>query len=255
MAEASPPGAGDPPPPRTALVTGASTGIGRAFARRLAAEGFHVIAVARREDRLRALTEELGPGHEYLVADLATAVGRERTAEVFASRRVHLLVNNAGAAAEGGFTDVPLARALEAMHLNCDALVALAHAFLAAARPGDALLNMSSTLAFAPAPGLGVYSATKAFVTSLSESLWAEQRAAGVYVLGLCPGMTATESQPHRDVPGWLVQTPERVVDAALAALHRRRRPTVVTGRSARILAAAARLLPRRTALAALGHG
>lgn len=89
------------------------------------------------------------------------------------------------------------------MHLNCEALVTLAHLFLSQPEPGDALLNVSSTLAFAPVPNLSVYSATKAFVTSFSESLWYEHKDRGVYVMGLCPGMTATESQPHtgEDVP------------------------------------------------------
>ncbi|MFG3009561.1 SDR family NAD(P)-dependent oxidoreductase [Streptomyces cinerochromogenes] len=243
-----------PQPHRTAVVTGASAGIGREFARRLAATGYRVIAVARHEDRLRALTDEIGPGHGYVTADLTTAAGRQQVADLFTRERVHLLVNNAGIAVTGRFATVPLERTLEMMRLNCDALVTLAHAFLARARPGDTLLNVSSTLAYAPTPELGAYSATKAFVTSFSEALWAEHIKSGVHVLSLCPGMTATESQPHPDVPAALVQTPQQVVGAALQALHRRNRPTVVSGTGNKLFAVAARALPRRVLLTALGH-
>ncbi|MEV7614230.1 SDR family NAD(P)-dependent oxidoreductase [Streptomyces sp. NPDC089799] len=239
----------------TALVTGATAGIGREFARRLAADGHRIIAVARNEDRLRALTSELGPAHTYVAADLAAPEGLARTTRTLAERRVHLLVNNAGTATGGPFADRPLDRTEEMLRLNVHAPVALAHAFLARARPGDALLNVSSTLAYAPLPGLGVYSATKAFVASFSEALWAEHKDSGVYVLGLCPGMTATESQPHTDAPAALVQTPAEVVTTALAALRRRARPTVVPGTGNRILATLVRALPRRTVLAALARG
>ncbi|MFD7528501.1 SDR family NAD(P)-dependent oxidoreductase [Streptomyces sp. NPDC059849] len=242
-------------PRRRALVTGASEGIGRAFARRLAADGYAVTAVARNEDRLRSLTAELGPVHRALVADLATSEGVERVGREVERDRFHLLVNNAGTATSGPFTNVSVESALAMMRLNCDAVVTLAHAFLAGARAGDALLNVSSTLAFAPMPNLSVYSATKAFVTSFSESLWHEHKDRGVYVVDLCPGMTSTASQPHtgEGVPEAWVQTPEQVVAAALAALRRRRRPTVISGRTNALFAAAMRTLPRRTALGVLG--
>ncbi|MFE2262121.1 SDR family NAD(P)-dependent oxidoreductase [Streptomyces griseosporeus] len=239
---------------RTALVTGAGAGIGRAFARRLAADGHRVIAVARGADRLRSLMDELGPGHAYVAADLTIADGRRKTVDVLARERVHLLVNNAGTAVTGPFATVPLAATLSMTELNCDALVTLAHHFLARAEPGDALLNVSSTLAFAPKPDLAVYSATKAFVTSFSEALWYEHKDRGVHVMGLCPGMTATASQPHNgpDIPAGLVQTPEQVVTAALTALRRRSRPTVVSGWKNALFVTAARLLPRRVLLGML---
>ncbi|WP_406402098.1 SDR family NAD(P)-dependent oxidoreductase [Streptomyces sp. NBC_00879] len=256
MADPRPRGRAGRPQQRTALVTGASAGIGREFARQLAATGYRVIAVARDPDRLRLLTDELGPDHEHLAADLATALGRQQVADVLANQRVHLLVNNAGTAVTGAFAAVPLPRTLAMMHLNCEALVTLAHLFLSQAEPGDALLNVSSTLAFAPVPNLSVYSATKAFVTSFSESLWYEHKDRGVYVMGLCPGMTATESQPHtgEDVPAGLVQTPEQVVAAALTALRHRKRPTVISGRKNALFATAARNLPRRVVLSMLGN-
>lgn len=110
-------------------------------------------------------------------------------------------------------------------------------------------------LAFAPAAGLSVYSASKAFLTSFSESLWLEHRARGVYVMNLCPGITATASQAYDgdDVPASMVQTPEQVAATAIAVLHRRRRPTVVSGRRNTVFAAAMRLLPRRMVLRMLG--
>lgn len=246
-----------PPARRTALVTGASEGIGRALAHSLAATGYAVTGVARNEDRLHAVVEGLGHGHSALVADLETEDGLGRVVRAVQQTSFDVLVNNAGTATAGAFIEVPLERAAAMLDLNCHALVALAHTFLTGARPGDALINVSSTLAFAPMSNLSVYCATKAFVTSLSESLWHEQKARGVYVMGLCPGMTATQSQPHNgaDVRASLVQTPGQVAVRALSALHRRRQPTVISGRVNTLFATAARALPRRTALRLLGTG
>ncbi|SFW90409.1 SDR family NAD(P)-dependent oxidoreductase [Amycolatopsis australiensis] len=236
-----------------ALVTGASAGIGRALATTLAAAGYSVTAVARREDRLDGLLDALGPGHDRLVADLATPEGLRATAGRLAEAPYTLLVNNAGAAVHGGFAATSLEDSLAVLDLNCRAVVTLAHAFLTRARPGATLLNVSSTLGFTPKPGLGVYSASKAFVTSFSETLWHEQKTRGVHVLALCPGVTATESQHAEDVPSWLVQTPEEVATRALQAVRRREGPTVVSGRRNAVLTAVTGLLPRKTALSLLG--
>ncbi len=235
-----------------ALVTGASEGIGRAVARALAADGYTVTGIARDEARLRAVIDGLGEGgHSALVADLATEDGLGRVVHGVQQGRFDVLVNNAGTASSGPFVDVPLERATAMMNLNCHALLTLAHAFLTGAQPGGALVNVSSTLAFAPMANLSVYSATKAFVTSFSESLWHEHKARGIYVMGLCPGMTSTRSQPHSgaDVPAGLVQSPEQVAATALAALHRRKQPTVICGTKNTLFAAVARALPRRAAL------
>lgn len=253
---------------RAALVTGASSGIGLAFARELAAAGWTVTAVARGEDRLRALVGELGSGHRYLAADLSTPGGQELVAAELVRHPVELLVNNAGAAHHGPFTGTGPQEVLAAMHLGGDAVVVLAHAFLSGARRGDALINVSSTLAHAPAPGLAVYSAGKAFVTALSEALWYEQRPLGVHVMALCPGPTSTESlaqpqpQPesgsgparHQDAPAAMVQSARAVVRTALRALDHRTGPTVVPGRANSLFVLAARLLPRRTLLAMLSR-
>ncbi|MFF1412405.1 SDR family NAD(P)-dependent oxidoreductase [Streptomyces sp. NPDC058289] len=241
---------------RAALVTGASSGIGRAFARELASAGWTVTAVARGENRLRALVEDLGPGHRYLVADLSTPEGQRLVAAELVRRPVNLLVNNAGAAHHGPFTRTGPEDALASLHLGCDAVVTLAHAFLSGARRGDALINVSSTLGHAPAPGLAVYSAGKAFVTAFSEALWHEQRPLGVRVMALCPGPTSggSGSAHHQDAPAALVQSPRTVVRTALRALDRRTRPTVVPGRANSLFVLAARLLPRRALLAMLSH-
>lgn len=247
--------AGDGRP--VALVTGASAGIGRAFAERLAADGHRVIAVARDADRLRTLTARLGSGHGWLAADLATADGVRRTVELIARTRVRLLVNNAGTAEAGPFTAGSAAAAAERMlDVNCRAVTVLSHAFLARARPGDALLNVSSTLGWTPKPDLAVYSATKAYTTTLTEALWAAHRGTGVRVLALCPGMTATESQLHDDAPAALVQTPAEVVSAALRGLREGTGPTVVPGRANRALTLlTTRVLPRRGTLALFARG
>lgn len=210
-------------------MTGASEGIGRALADALAAAGYTVTGVARDQERLRTAISALGPDHTAMAADLGTDDGLQRVLDALRRTRFDVLVNNAGVAVHGPFAEVPLERATAMLEVNCHALVALAHAFLAHAHSGDALINLSSTLAFAPMPALSVYSATKAFVASFSESLWAEHQARGVYVMGLCPGMTATRSQPHNstDVPAALVQSPEQVAATAMAALHRRLRHTV----------------------------
>ncbi|QGV81972.1 SDR family NAD(P)-dependent oxidoreductase [Streptomyces ficellus] len=242
---------------RRALVTGASEGIGRALTRRLAASGYTITAVARSQERLDALAGELGPGHHALAADLATEAGCRRVRQELQKSRYDLLVNNAGAAAAGPFVEVSAEQATSMIRLNCDALVTLAHAFLNGARSGDALINVASTLAFAPMPQLSIYSATKAFVASFSESLWAEQRPRGVYVMGLCPGMTATKSQPHTgdQVPAVMVQTPEQVAATAIAALERRHRPTIISGKKNTVFAAVTRTMPRRTLQRILGNG
>ncbi len=165
-----------------------------------------------------------------------------------------LLINNAGIAAHGDFTSTPVESALATLDVNCRAVVALAHAFLESAAPGAALVNVSSTLGHTPKPGLAAYSASKAFVTAFSESLWHEQRPRGVRVLALCPGVTVTASQTGAGVPPRLIQTPEQVVRRARKALSGKDDAVVFTSPANRALTAALRLLPRRAALALLAE-
>ncbi|MGO4614811.1 SDR family NAD(P)-dependent oxidoreductase [Nocardia sp. 2YAB30] len=236
-----------------ALVTGASAGIGRAFATSLAAAGYSVTAVARHAEALDQLMAELGGGHDYLIADLATQEGLTATADLLRHRDYTLLVNNAGMAAHGDFATVALETELATVDLNIRAVVTLAHAFLGAAAPGSALVNVSSTLGLVPKPGAGVYSASKAFVASFSETLWHEQKSRSVHVMALCPGVTITASQTAADVPSWLVQSPQQVVNRALRALAGTAGPLVLTSRANTLFTTAVRLLPRRAGLALLG--
>ncbi|BDU00772.1 SDR family NAD(P)-dependent oxidoreductase [Nocardia sputorum] len=235
-----------------ALVTGASAGIGRAMATTLAAHGYSVTAVARGAEGLETLLAELGDGHDYLTADLGTEEGLRAVAERLRRGGYTLLINNAGTAEHGDFAALPIESSLATVDLNCRAVLVLARAFLGAATPGCVLVNVSSTLGHIPKPGLAVYSATKAFVTALSETLWHEHRSRGVRVLALCPGVTATAAQTATDVPPWLIQTPEQVAERARKALSGDTGPVVLTSPLNRAFIAAARLLPRRAALALL---
>ena len=217
-------------PSKKTLVTGASEGIGRAFAKQLANEGYAVTAVARNEERLKNLMEEIGTNHCFIVADLSTDKGVKTVTEELRKDHYTLLVNNAGFGVYGKFPGPSLERIQEMTRLNCDAVVALSCAFLSQAKSGDALINVSSIGAFLPMPLSGVYAATKAFVTSFSESLWFEQKDKGIYVLGLS-----------------LTQTPEDVVEVAMSALKNRAKPTIVTGAKNKMLTTLSKLMPRKT--------
>ena len=238
---------------KNVLITGASEGIGRAFAHQLAAEGFAVTAVARNESRLQELMNELKEDyHSYQVADLSIAEGVRVISEKLIGGRFQLLINNAGFCIYGAFYNAELPRLESMMRLNCDALVALSHAFLQQAKKGDALINVSSALAFMPMPSGGTYAATKAFVTSFSESLWYEQKDRGIYVMGLCPGATASHfhdraggDETNRP-PAAITQTPEDVVETAMQALAKREKPTVVSGVKNKMVTNLTRMLPRK---------
>ena len=236
---------------KRAIVTGASSGIGLEFCRQLAEGGYRILAVARREDRLRALVDELpGSGHAYLCADLATEEGLRAASEATLAEHCHLFVNNAGYSIIEPFFESSIETQARILAVNCQSLMRLAHGFLAQARPGDALINLASIVAYLPTPAQPVYSASKAFIASLSECLWAEHKDRGVYVMGLCPGMTETEflqgatrgESDFDDVPALMVQSAKQVVDEALGALTRRKRAIVVTGRVNRLMVG---LMPR----------
>lgn len=179
-----------------ALITGASAGLGIDFARQLSAKGYRLVLVARRKDRLDALAAELG--HARAVAcDLgASGAVAELMADIKAAGEiVSLLVNNAGFGLGGKFAELDGPRQRAMIDLNCGALTELAHGVLPdmlAKRKGS-ILNVASTAAFQPGPGMAVYFATKAFVLSFSEALHEEVRGKGVTVSALCPGPTATE--------------------------------------------------------------
>lgn len=246
---------------RKALVTGASEGIGRAFAKKLAKDGYCITAVARNEEQLESLMKELGTDlpHSFQKADLTEKKDLTSINDLIASTHWDLLVNNAGRGQFGEFSKMELDSQLSMIDLNVKALVALAHGFLKQAKKGDALINVSSVVGFLPYPPQGVYAATKAFVNSFTQSLWYENKGRGVFVMGLCPGPTksqflARSGSDPKVVPGYVWQTPEQVVNFTLKKLKRRRSPLIVSGMTGRCLKVFTGLVPDRisTKVAAL---
>ena len=195
----------------SALVTGASSGIGAEMARLLGEAGVPTVLVARRGDRLRDIAGRYD-GFEVLEADLGTADGQAATAERISSTAtpVELVVNNAGFGTSGQFHELAVDRLAGEVELNVTALTVLSHAALATMVPRGRgyLLNVSSVASFQASPGLGVYAATKAYVTSLSEALHAEVKSSGVHVTALCPGLTKTEFQDHSNTSGLAAKIP-----------------------------------------------
>jgi short-subunit dehydrogenase len=240
-----------------AMVTGASSGIGQEFVRQLAERGWTVTAVARKVAALEEQRTSLpGTGHHVLGADLATEDGIAMICAELERTHYDLLVSNAGVGAAGVFDGEDPSTLRAILQLNVAAVSRLAHTYLRGAKAGDALVNTASVEGLIPFPGQAVYAASKAFVTSLSESLWYEQRARGVYVMGLCPGMTRTPmiADPvFASVPKMMIGMPELVVATALRALRKRREPIVIPGWINRAWVFSMRLLTRRAQVRASG--
>jgi short-subunit dehydrogenase len=196
----------------SALVTGASSGIGAEMARLLGEAGVPTVLVARRADRLEAIAARYDD-FEVLEADLLTTDGQRATADRIASATspIDLVVNNAGFGTSGNFHELDVDRLADEVELNVKALTVLSHAALAAMvlRGRGYLLNVSSVASFQASPGLGVYAATKAYVTSLTEALHTEVKDAGVHVTALCPGLTKTEFQERSNSEGVAAKVPD----------------------------------------------
>lgn len=234
------------------LITGASAGLGAQFARQLAGRGERLVLVARRKDRLDTLASELGNARGVAL-DLGEpgAAGRLLADIADHGERVATLINNAGFGLWGRFVELDADRQRAMIDLNCGALVELCHGVLPAMRErGEgAILNIGSTAAFQPGPGMAVYFATKAFVLSFSEALHEELKGTGVRVTALCPGPTATE---FGEVAGFkakglfekLSATPAEVVAAGLKALDKGK-AVAIPGLVNRIGAQAHRFVPR----------
>ena len=203
-------------PFRTALVTGASSGIGEVMAGQLAAAGVTTTVVARRADRLEALAER-HDGITPMTADLATVDGQTAVADRIAEGDIDLVVNNAGFGTNGDFHTLDPDRLADEIEVNVSALTRLSHAALAAMVPRGSgyLLNVSSVASFQPAPQLAVYAATKAYVTSLTESIHEEAAPHGVHVTALCPGLTKTEFQSVSNTDTYADQFPSFVWTSA----------------------------------------
>ncbi len=241
---------------RRALVTGASAGIGAAFAERLAKERYNLVLVARNGDRLETLAKRLrkdcGIQVEVLPTDLTQPAELRIVEQLVAGEaRLDLLVNNAGFGTVGRFADLDADREEEEIRLNVVALVRLTRAALPGmiARRRGAIINVSSMAAFQPGPYNATYSATKAYVNHFTEALHEELRGTGVTVQALCPGFTRTEFQERAGIdvsaiPSFAWMTPDAVADAALAAL-RNGEVVCVPGLGNRALMALVSLVPR----------
>jgi short-subunit dehydrogenase len=243
------------------LITGGSDGIGLAVAKLLAAAGdTRVTLVARNEDKLREAVAQLpGTGHELIAADLSAPEGMDLVVRRLAERHYDVLINNAGAGLYGRFAELPLDDQLRMMRLNMESVTVLSHAYLGGSKPGDALVNTASFLAYAPLPGNAAYSATKAFVAALSEALWWENNKNGVYVLCFCPGVITTRfhdvaGKSVAAFPRVLVQSPESAARELAAALRKRRKPRVITGFATRQLIRLQQLVSRKTAINMMGR-
>ena len=185
----------------TALITGASAGLGAEYAKLFAADKHDLVLVARRRDRLEALARELQSAHgitaRVMAADLAARDGASRVIEDVRRLGVEIefLVNNAGFGTSGAFVELDLGRELEMVQVNVASLLTLTRGFLPGmvARRRGRVLNVGSTAGFPPGPFMAVYYASKAFVNSFTEALWYELRGTGVTATVSCPGATATE--------------------------------------------------------------
>lgn len=242
---------------RTALVTGASSGIGDAVARRLAQDGTGLVLVARDRDRLEGTAAELTDRHgievEVIEADLAAPVARAVVEGRLADpdRPVDLLVNNAGFGTAGSFAELPVGREEQQIQLNVVAVVRLTSAALPGmiARRRGSVLNVASIAGVLPAPGSATYAATKAFVCSFTESLHDELAGTGVTATASLPGFTRTEfrqragwdEQDH--VPNWAWLDAEQVAIESLAAAAAGR-ARVVPSFGYRALVGAAQVIP-----------
>jgi short-subunit dehydrogenase len=240
------------PPTTTALVTGASSGIGVAIAGELARRGHALTLVARRADRLRELAAEIGEHGvrvEWISLDLTDASERDRLPAEIAARGqvVDLLVNNAGMGTIGLFHELPGAREVDLVRLNVEAMVALCSAFVPGMveRGSGGILNVASVSGFMPVPQQATYSASKAFVLTFTEALTLDLHGTGVTATALCPGPVKTEfAGIIEGLPDRLFVDPARVAREAIDGLEHGRR-TVVPGGGNKVNALVGRYTPR----------
>ena len=216
----------------TALITGASSGIGEAFARIFAREGFDLVITARREEKLNSLSSELPTGTNTIIlpCDLSNSEGITKLCESITQQSINIdvLINNAGMMIETDFTDLTGAQIEQSITLNISAATQLIHHFLPAmkAKRSGRILNVASVAAFHPVPGMDIYAATKAYVLSFSEALAENLRDTGVSVTTLCPGLTDTEmvdTSISAAMPSFIISKPEKVAQEGFDALMDRK--------------------------------
>ena len=258
----------EPSVSNTALVTGASSGIGASIAAKLASRGFSLILVARREERLRSLATDLSSEHgvdvDVIACDLGDESERDRLQSELGGRgrAVEVLVNNAGFGHQADFATSPRERMVEMVRLNVEAVVDLTSRFITpmVERGRGSVINIASLGAFQPLPGSAVYGASKAFVLSFSEAIRTELRGSGVTVTAVCPGPVRTEFMEVADVPGVEDRTPGIVWMSAEDIAHQavegaaNDKRVVVPGMLNRAGALAGQHSPRALALPLIGR-
>lgn len=242
---------------QTVLITGASSGIGKALAHQFASHGFNIVAVASKEARLDAVTAELRAQHEVTVTEIVRDLTQASAPqELWAELRergisVDVLVNDAGVGQGGPFSDSSMEKDVEIIRLNVEALTCLTKLVLRdmLARGGGKILNVGSVAGFQPGPLLAVYHATKAYVNSFSEALAEELKDTNVSVTLLCPGPTDTDFFQRADLEdsrifeSGMLMEPEEVAEIAYEALMDGER-VVIPGMSNRVMTFTRRLMP-----------
>lgn len=252
---------------KTALVTGASSGIGAAFAKELANRQNNLVLIARSQDKLEQLAQQLQQQHqikvEIIVHDLSVPGAASSVYDQITQKRVTIdtLINNAGFGDYGKFNERQLSRQVEMIQLNITTLVELTYLFLTPMqhRGSGSIINVASIAGFQPLPYLSVYAATKAFVLSFTEALWAENQNTGVDILALCPGPTESQFFEVADFPasfdrqnkGGYISASE-VVQEALKALEKHHSTVVTGGLNNQIIVNIPRVLPREFLLKAV---
>jgi short-subunit dehydrogenase len=257
-----------PSPASTCLVTGASSGIGADIARELSKRGLGVTLVARREDRLRTLEDELassGVRVEVVACDVSDPEARKQMVDTINKRGldVEVLVNNAGYGSGGSFSELDAESEVAMVRVNCEAVVALTHQYLPGMleRGRGAILNVGSTAGEQPLPRQATYSASKAFVNTFSDALHSEMQGTGVTVTSLRPGPVKTEfgdiagiSDELFSAPDFTILSAERVAAAAVHGLEKGKR-TVAPGIAAKFATVGGRMVPRTVLLPVLRRG
>jgi len=244
---------------KTALITGASSGIGADFTRLFAKDGYDLVLVARSEGKLREmaaqLSKEFGIAVEVIAADLSESDAAQKIVDALAAKNIDIeaLVNNAGLGLSGAFVETDLKRELEMIAVNVVALTHLTKLLLPpmVARKHGYVLNVASTASFQPGPLMAVYYATKAYVLSLSEALSEELRNSGVTVTALCPGPTETGFAAAAEAGVtrlFTMRKPMASADVARKGYEamKRGKRVVITGFMNRVMAESVRISPRR---------
>lgn len=247
---------------KTVLITGASQGLGEGFAWAFAAKQYNLVLVARNQEKLAKVASDLE--REYKIRahvvplDLAREGAADRLAEAVKEFPIEGLINNAGFGLAGDFAEQETNRVAQMVQLNVMLPTLLTHKLLPKLKERCGfVINIASTAAFQPIPGLATYAATKAYLLSWSDAIGAELRNSGVYVLSVCPGVTSTgfleTAKLNRSTLRLPVQTTDEVVATVMRAWERRQ-PLVISGWKNKVTAFSGRLLPRKVLLTVSQH-